>query len=278
MFLALFHLFFGEICLALTGASVRVPWASIGHVVKSSLGGVRNTRSVEVFIRDHSFSLLFPLGECLMHRLPKTRHSLLIRLADPANHAAWAEFLRVYEVAIYRYACSRGVQPVDAEDITQKVLAAVMDKAREWEPDSARGSFGAWLFQVTQNLSAKAWNDRKRGVVGTGDSGVNLILNQIPEPAEEEMTVFHLEYRRALFHWAAEQVRDQVEPTTWRAFWMTAVEAQKSETVAQTLGLSMSSVYTARCRVLAKIRKAIQGFDKGLDDDGHTTAAEGALS
>lgn len=213
-----------------------------------------------------------------MHRLPETRHSLLIRLADPANNAAWEEFLKVYEVAIYRYACSRGLQPTDAEDITQKVLAAVMDKARAWEPDAAKGSFGAWLFTVTRNLAAKAWHDRKRGVIGSGDSGVNLILSQIPEPSEEEKTIFHLEYRRALFHWAAEQVRDQVQPTTWRAFWMTAVEAQKSEAVAQTLGLSTASVYTARCRVLAKIRKAIEGLDNGLGDGGREMAGEGATS
>ncbi len=196
-----------------------------------------------------------------MNRLPITRHSLLLRLADAEDTTAWNEFLEVYEVAIYRYACSRGLQLADAEDVTQKVCVAVLEKATNWEPSAERGSFGAWLFRVTRNLSAKIWNDRKRSSVGSGDSDAVLMLADVPEPSDEEKTVFHFEYRRALFHWAAERIREQVREPTWRAFWMTAVEGMETEAVATELGISASSIYTAKCRVLARIRSEIECFE-----------------
>ena len=203
-----------------------------------------------------------PRGVLTVNRLPTTRHSLLLRLADAADGAAWREFLDVYERAIYRSARGRGLQPADAEDVTQRVLAAVIEKARTWQPDAARGSFGAWLFRVTRNLAARAWNERLRGPIGSGDSGFALLLEQVPEPPEAEKTAFRTEYRRALFHWAAERVREQVRGTTWRAFWMTTIEGKDAGQVAAELRLSLGSVYTAKCRVLARIRGEIDRFER----------------
>ena len=69
----------------------------------------------------------------------------MLRLADAGNGQAWNEFVEVYERAIYRYALSRGLQRADAEDVTQRVLEAVLAKSRSWDAESG-GSFGAWLF------------------------------------------------------------------------------------------------------------------------------------
>jgi RNA polymerase sigma-70 factor (ECF subfamily) len=187
---------------------------------------------------------------------------LLLRLADAGDGAAWREFLDVYERAIYRSARGRGLQPADAEDVTQRVLAAVIEKAPNWQPDTARGSFGAWLFRVTRNLAARAWNDRLRHPIGSGDSGATLLLEQVPEPPEAEQTAFRIEYRRALFHWAAERVRQRVQESTWRAFWMTTVEGRDSVQVATELRLSLASVYTAKCRMLTRIRAEIDRFER----------------
>lgn len=195
-----------------------------------------------------------------MNRLPDTRHSLLLRLADAGDGDAWGEFLDVYERAIFRFVCSRGLQPADAEDVTQRVLEAVLEKARQWKPGTSEGSFGAWLFRVARNLSAKAWNERIRHGAdsGCGDQAHRL---QAPVLSEEDKTIFHLEYRRALFRWATDRVRVHVERCTWEAFWRTAVEGLDAGGVAKDLGLSLSSVYTAKCRMLARIRAEIDCFE-----------------
>ena len=49
-----------------------------------------------------------------MKSTPDTRESLLIRLGDPANDAAWREFLEIYRPVIYRLACRQGLQDADS--------------------------------------------------------------------------------------------------------------------------------------------------------------------
>ena len=198
-----------------------------------------------------------------MNRLPTTRHSLLLRLADAGDDVAWNEFLEVYERAIFRFACSRGLQPADAEDVTQRVLAAVMHKMRAWKADSNRGSFGAWLFRVTRNLAAKTWNDRVKQPVQIGEREAAELyeISELPDATESDATLFQSEYRKALFHWAADRVRKNVKAVTWDAFWMTAIDQRPASEVASTLSLSATSVYTAKYRMLARIRTEIEAFE-----------------
>ena len=54
-----------------------------------------------------------------MLSLPDTRHSLLVRLRDTADQAAWQQFAELYEPAILRLARRQGLQHADAADLTQ---------------------------------------------------------------------------------------------------------------------------------------------------------------
>ena len=60
-----------------------------------------------------------------MHDFPDTRRSLLVRLREARDDAAWAEFTGIYEPLIYRLARRRGFQDADARDLCQDVLRAV---------------------------------------------------------------------------------------------------------------------------------------------------------
>ncbi len=200
-----------------------------------------------------------PTRKADLNQLPKTRHSLVARLADTDNGKAWNEFLEIYEQVIYRYACSRGLQAADAENVTQQVLEAVMLKSRTWDA-SAGGSFGAWLFRVTRNLAAKTWNEREKGAVPLSDGGGSWLADE-PSPLAEEQSIFQFEYRKALFHWAAMRVRDRFAPQTWDAFWQGMVQLRAPDQIAEDLGLSRSSVYVAKCRVLRRIRSEIERFE-----------------
>jgi DNA-directed RNA polymerase specialized sigma24 family protein len=50
---------------------------------------------------------------------PKTRHSLILRLASASDVEAWQEFVAFYELMIYRCARRRGRQEADAVELTQ---------------------------------------------------------------------------------------------------------------------------------------------------------------
>ena len=80
---------------------------------------------------------------------PATRRSLIVKLRDPADSAAWGEFVAIYEPLIYRLARRKGLQDADARDVCQEVFQAVARAIDRWEPD--RGSFRGWLSRIAQS-------------------------------------------------------------------------------------------------------------------------------
>lgn len=187
-----------------------------------------------------------------MRNAPDTRASLLLRLQQPDDERAWQEFVEIYQPLIERLAIRYGLQSADAQDISQEVLARVAKAIPEWEHDPARGSFRGWLTRVTRNLTIEQFRTRARRPLTNPESGQ---LEQFQRDAD---SIFQLEQQRELFGWAARKARDQFVPTTWQAFWLTAVEQQSPSEVAEQLGLSTGAVYIARSRVMARLRELIE--------------------
>jgi RNA polymerase sigma-70 factor (ECF subfamily) len=68
--------------------------------------------------------------------------------------------------------------------------------------------------------------------------------------------------RRALFQQAARQVRGEVQPATWQAFWETAIVGTAPVDAAQKLGMQVGAVRVAKCRVLARLRAVVNELEK----------------
>lgn len=194
-----------------------------------------------------------------MQELPETRRTLLVRLGQRSDDA-WGEFLAVYERAILRFCQRRGLQESDARDVTQEILTAVYKRVDSWDFDKSKGTFRGWLFAVARNTVLDCLAARQRRVQGTGDSKILDLLTELPDqPADA--SDFWLEYRRTLFRYVSAIVKDEVRPATWDAFWQTAVEGRKPEEVSQELGMSVGGVYTAKCRVVARVRAKLADLD-----------------
>src|SRR5262245_12178765 len=99
---------------------------------------------------------------------PSTRPSLLFRMRDPADHAAWLEFVGLYEPAIYRILRQHGLQDADARELMQDLLLALSRSIDRWDPDKERGSFRGWLRRVCRNLVINWSQRRKRSVLAIG--------------------------------------------------------------------------------------------------------------
>ena len=189
---------------------------------------------------------------------PETRPSLLVRLREPRDEQAWAEFLDIYEALIYRLVRRRGLQDADAREVTQDVLLAVSKAIEDWEPDPARGSLRGWLSRVVRNLTVNWLIRQKRHPQASGDSHLRDLLDQVPSPGEAESVLFDRELKRELFHRAAKRIRDEFREITWLAFWRTCVEGQEIAAVADQLGIPVGVVYVSRSRVMARLKKAVE--------------------
>ena len=193
--------------------------------------------------------------------VPETRNSLILRLPDKRDVEAWDQFVSIYEPLVYRLARAKGFQDADAQEIVQEVFVAVSRAVERWEPDPARGRFRDWLFRIARNLMINFLTRRKHLPIGSGDSEIAELLENHVDPASEESATFDLQYRREVFRWAAEQVRDQVKERTWSAFWMTSVDGRAIAEVASELKMSVGAVHIARGRVLGRLRETVKTLE-----------------
>lgn len=202
-----------------------------------------------------------------MAESPPTRPTLLIRLREARDEDAWAQFVNIYAPLVYGFARKQGLQDADAADVTQDVLRAVASSLPRLDYDAERGSFRGWLFTVVRN-KMRDWRRRQSSrIEASGGTDQQELLQQQPAPVADEEALWQLEYRQRLFAWAAEQVKQSVEDSTWAAFWHTAVEGKSGAEAAHQLGLNVAAVYMARSRVLARIKAYIEQV-QGDDDHG----------
>jgi RNA polymerase sigma-70 factor (ECF subfamily) len=192
-----------------------------------------------------------------MDEPPATRHSLILRLRDPADAVAWREFVELYEPLIYKLACRKGLQDADARDLCQEVLVAVARAVHRWDPEPSRGSFRGWLFRIARNLLVN-FLTRQNQPRGSGATSVQELLEAQPSEDQSATALFEAEYRQRVFQWAAEDIRSEFAPGTWQAFWLTAVIGRTPKEVASELGLSVGAVYIARSRILARLRQRVE--------------------
>jgi RNA polymerase sigma-70 factor (ECF subfamily) len=191
---------------------------------------------------------------------PDTRASLLVRLRDePGDQVAWTLFVRRYGPMVETWCRHWGLQPADADDVTQTVLLKLAARLRGFTYDPAR-RFRGFLRTVAQN----AWRDflahRGRGGVGSGDTAVLAALRE--EPARDDLADrIEQAFDQELLAVADARVRARVEPKTWEAFRLTAVDGLSGADAAARLGLQVAAVFKAKSRVQQMLRAEIEALE-----------------
>jgi RNA polymerase sigma factor (sigma-70 family) len=208
--------------------------------------------------------------------ISETRNSLLMRLHDRRDIAAWDQFVTIYGPLVFRLARSKGFQDSDAHDIVQEVMIAVSKAIHRWEPDRTKGRFRDWLFRIARNLMINFLTRRKYQPLSNGQSFSELLeLHPSAVAFDADVTQeFDLEFRRELFWLAADTVRSQVRQNTWDAFRLTAIEELSVASAARQLGMKDGAVLVARCRVLARLRAVVAELEAAENCESNQSTAE----
>lgn len=183
-----------------------------------------------------------------------TPASLLLRLRQPDGPRAWEEFVHLYTPLLYRWARRAGLAEADAADLVQDVFALLLVKLPEFRYDR-HGSFRAWLRTVALNKWRE--NLRRRGPLPRQLD--DAALAELPgrddgDPFAEE------EYRRFVAGRALQLMQVEFPTAVWKACWETATNGRPAAEVAAELGISIDAVYTARYRVLRRLREQLEGL------------------
>jgi RNA polymerase sigma-70 factor, ECF subfamily len=191
-----------------------------------------------------------------------TRSSLLVRLRDPADTAAWREFESRYGELIVRYARARGLQMCDAEDVRQIVLSKLFRRLPTFEYAPERGRFRDYLGTAVRN-TLREW-------AACPDRSVRAVDPEVlarAEPLEtaEADPAWEREWVDHHFRLALAAVAEQVEPQSMAVF-NRLLAGHSVEEVAGAEGMSIEAVRKVRQRLRARLTEQIQ--QQVRDEDG----------
>ncbi|MCA9086153.1 MAG: sigma-70 family RNA polymerase sigma factor [Planctomycetaceae bacterium] len=193
----------------------------------------------------------------MRNSISSTDVSLLARLQQTAHdEVAWYDFVDRYGSRIFQWCEIRGLQPNDAEDVTQQVLIRMSRYLRNFEYNASL-SFRAYLRRATENsitdfLSSR--NGRERPGGGTEMMNWMASVEARNELADRLKDVFDAE----LLEHAMFRVQQRVNDQRWQAWYQTAVKQRDSREVAQELGIGIATLYSARNQVGNLVRDEIQ--------------------
>ena len=158
---------------------------------------------------------------------------------------------------IFQFVRSRGLQDADAADLVQEVFRRVGNSIGRLDYEKQKGGFRAWLFTITRNCLNTHFRKGKRVESTANDTGQQQMLNQLP--ADDELDErWEREFQRQLMAKAIKTVKPTVEPKTWLAFEMTAIENQSADEVAGKLDMSRGAVYVSKSRVTSKLQEEVK--------------------
>jgi len=193
-------------------------------------------------------------------RPPETSDSLLIRVSDSNDRAAWERFVAIYRPMVYRIGRRAGLQDSDAEDLTQVVLESVAKAIPNWERDPQKGGFRAWLNRVARNALISMLRSGSHDAAIGGSEFLDKSL-AVEAPTEGIERVIEQEHHRSRLRWAAEQIRHEFKERSWQAFWLTTLSDLSIPEAAEKLGMSTGAVYAARSRIMRRLQDRARNGD-----------------
>jgi RNA polymerase sigma-70 factor (ECF subfamily) len=186
--------------------------------------------------------------------MDSTSASLLERLRHPNASDAWRRFVRIYTPLLYYWARSADLPIHDAADLVQEVLLVLLQRLPEFQYDRSK-SFRGWLRAIALNK----WRERCRRFSAQpdkgGDAGLSGVADKEPIGAFEEA-----EYKAHLVRRALQIMKAEFCATTWQACWEVIVSGRSAKEVAVELGVSVDVVYSAKSRVLRRLREELDGL------------------
>jgi len=190
----------------------------------------------------------------------ETRVTLIERVRDQADQAAWSEFFAAYQPLLTAYVRKQGISAHDAADVVQDVFARLVPAMAGFEYDQQRGRFRSWLWRVTHNALAD-WARRRairnRAEQEWGDRFESLANGNSNSDWDQL-------YRSRIIDVVLERIKASTQPATWSCFERRILAGRPAAEIAEELKITTNSVYVNASRVLARIREECAAFEEPL--------------
>jgi RNA polymerase sigma factor (sigma-70 family) len=184
-----------------------------------------------------------------------THASLIARLADRADEAAWREFGERYGSLLRGFALRRGLVGQEVDDIVQEVHAALLGSMPTFRYDPTKGRFRGYLKTIAvRAIQRRIFQKGRMRSLGEIDSG--LADPPAGEDAEQERE-WEAEWRQYHMRRAMRTIEVEFSPLDRMAFRRYGVEGVSAAETAEALGLSVEQVYQAKSRIVRRLGELV---------------------
>ena len=198
-----------------------------------------------------------------------TRKSLLARVRN-GDQISWTEFYNTYKPLILAQGFRCGLNADEKEELLQLVMCEVFQKniIGKYDPDNIpehiefqydpeKGRFRHFLRKIAY-YQALGICRKRRSDLSMDDENISLPIRS------EDMwnAVWDEEWYKHILNMALVELKGRIEPKTFAAFEMYALQNRPVEQVASFLDLSVSSVYTAKSRCVSALKTIVKELEE----------------
>ena len=186
-----------------------------------------------------------------------TSTTLLRDVAD-TQHARWAVFHSRYEPMMRAFIKSR-FPSVDADDVIQVTFVALARAIPHYTYNpKENGHFRNYLTGILRNKALKALARRQR------DSFLNEQAAAEIVGGASANEIDYREWRESVYEIALQQLLadESIHERTKQVFVRLAIDGEKPEAVAESLGIPYNTVIRIRKRAIARLRSYVEAMKK----------------
>jgi RNA polymerase sigma factor (sigma-70 family) len=189
----------------------------------------------------------------------KTSPTLLDRVRDWRDHPAWMAFFERYNPLLRRWCGRFGLDSDASDELCQRIWMELMGRMRTFRYDPSR-SFRNWLWRLFQSRAIDMLRNRRATSQPSADAlALEAMVPSLPDPesSDDPGEARGMLESLTLHRLAAEAqavVRSRVDPETWRAYWLVAIEDRPFREAAESLGKTYTAVYNGYKRVDRMLR------------------------
>jgi RNA polymerase sigma-70 factor (ECF subfamily) len=204
-----------------------------------------------------------------------TRASLLGRLKDASDDASWEEFQRTYRGLLVGVARRAGLNEHEADEAVQETLIAVAKKMPEFCYQPGSDSFKGWLLQIVRWKIVDQVRRRRQAPESSEEEEPSSVAERLAvgedreldsaiipantaDPRQDFEAIWEAEWEHHLVTSALVRVKRLAKPEHYAIYHLNVIEELPVAEVCHTLGVSAATVYLAKHRVGALVKKAVR--------------------
>ncbi|MCM8530519.1 MAG: sigma-70 family RNA polymerase sigma factor [Lentisphaeraceae bacterium] len=196
---------------------------------------------------------------------PRTRQTLLEKLRDRYDEASWVEFQETYGPYIMRILRALHMNSHDRDDLQQNIMLIAWKSLPKFTYQPEKGSFRAWISTVTRRECGHFIKKRQKTFISVSEEESQRLKDSLDTLASPdiERNINH-EWEKFISEKAWENIKPRFTEKVLDVFQRLS-SGEDTVTVAEATGISESSVYVYKKRVLNTLQKEILKLNQELN-------------